>query len=85
MRNLIDVIKQLKDISSKENFNLELSDIEDSYYYTAPEARGILWNRVHNAIIDEYISKLNGKPDDECISVISCFSTMSPDEVRKSF
>lgn len=86
MRNLVDVIKQLKDISSKENFNLELNDIEDSYYYTAPEVKGRLWNRVHEAIIYEYEDEINGRkePSDECILILSCFTTMSVEEVKES-
>ena len=86
MRNLIDVIKQLKDISSEENFNLELSDIEDSYYYTAPEAKGRLWNRVHEAIVSEYSDEIHKRKEasDECILILSCFTTMSVEEVKES-
>lgn len=85
MRDLIGVIQQLKALSSKSEFKRDLDKIEDSYYYTAPEAKGLLWNRVHDAIICEYEDEINGEPSDECIHILSCFTTMSVEEVKESF
>lgn len=85
MRNLMDVTKQLKEISSKEKFIHQLDKIEKSYFYTAPESMGLLWNRVHDAILSEYIVEVVGEPSDECVEILSCFTTMSIDEVKETF
>ena len=85
MRNIVDVIEQLREASSKDEFKHELNSIEDSYYYTAPELVGLLWNRLHDNILSEYVVGHEDNIEDEGVTILSIFTTKSEEEVREMF
>ncbi|MEK5251526.1 hypothetical protein MKX66_28915 [Bacillus sp. FSL R9-9530] len=82
MRNLIDVINQILEVSTNKELNEKLEQIKFDAGFTAPELMRMRWD-LTQVTLKTYI--LNPLESDETLKIISIFTTKSEEEVRKEF
>jgi len=81
MRVLKDVIDQILAVSTNEALNAELKGIQYDIGFTAPENMPIQWNLTSEALQDHIP---NPAESDETLEILSIFSTMPKEEIRKA-
>ncbi|MFF1992856.1 hypothetical protein ACFVWC_16570 [Bacillus mycoides] len=82
MRNLIDVINQILEISTNKELNEKLKHYKNNVGYTAPESEKANWEWV-GVLLDSYIP--NPLESEETLKIVSIFTTHSEDEIRKEY
>ncbi|EOS8268462.1 hypothetical protein ABTI76_001036 [Bacillus cereus] len=82
MRNLIDVINQILEVSTNKELNERLEQIKFDAGFTAPELMHMRWD-LTQATLETHI--LNPLESDETLKIISIFTTKPEEEVRREF
>lgn len=78
MRNITDVIKQLQNVSSNDDFKNLLNYILNDYRYKAPEVASELWWDLQSALISCYETPYSSG---EALELFSIFTTKTKDEL----
>lgn len=81
-RKLEDVIDQLLEASTDNVFNETLKKIRYSVFFTPPEAMGFRWEEVQAALHQAVPIPI---PNDEGYKLVSIFTNMTDEQVRKAF
>lgn len=82
MRYLGDVIEQILEVSTNEELNLALKEVEYDLGFKAPELHYTLWNRVGYYLNEIYPNPLK---NEETLKIASIFTTLTEDELKKQF
>jgi len=82
VREIVEVVNQLKPYVDDGNFLAVLNDIENRSVYLAPEVHFELWNELTYMINRFYCPPLQ---DSNEVKVISIFTQKTEDEVKELF
>lgn len=82
MRNIVDVINKMKPYITEEKVIKTLDKIIDDSCYKAPELHYELWNKLGFWLNAYYPVPLK---NDNQVKIVSIFTTMSEEDVRKNF